>query len=199
MGTVQNENDLEQVEMSGSFEELALPLLDSLYSSALRLTNNSQDAEDLVQETFAKAFSSFSQYNQGTNFRAWIFRILKNTFINNYRKSKRMPQLAGDEVEDWQLYHAATRDPHMLALAAESKALDRIPSQELVQALGSLSEERRIIVYLADVEGLSYKEIAQTLEIPMGTVMSRLNRGRAQLREQLHSLAQEYGIGDGNE
>ena len=172
-----------------------MPLLDSLYSTAMRMTRSHQDAEDLVQETFIKAFSSFDRYKQGTNFRAWVFRIMKNTFINSYRKAQRTPQIAGSEVEDWQLFRESDRQPKLLAAPAEAAALDRIPSSELLEALDSLSEDRRIVVYLADVEGLSYKEIAQTLEIPVGTVMSRLGRGRAQLRAQLGELAKSYGIG----
>ncbi|OKL46534.1 RNA polymerase subunit sigma [Boudabousia liubingyangii] len=183
----------------GTFEELAVPLLDTLYSTALRLTRHSADAEDLVQEAYLKAFRAFDQYQQGTNFRAWILRILKNTFINNYRKAQHAPQTSGDEeVADWQLYQAGNRDPELLE-SAETAALSKLPSEEIVEALDSLSAERRMVVYLADVEGMSYKEIAQTLEIPMGTVMSRLNRGRRQLREQLKGLAADYGIGSKDE
>ncbi|AOZ73451.1 RNA polymerase subunit sigma [Boudabousia tangfeifanii] len=181
---------------AGTFEELAMPLLDVAYSSAMRLTRNQQDAEDLVQDTFAKAFSAFSQYQQGTNFKAWLLRILKNTFINQYRKAQRSPAVTDSEgVEDWQLADAANHEGTGL-LSAEVEALDRLGTQDLIDALDSLSEERRIVVYLADVEGLSYKEIASALDIPIGTVMSRLNRGRAQLREQLSEVAKHYGIGE---
>ncbi|OKL50185.1 sigma-70 family RNA polymerase sigma factor [Boudabousia marimammalium] len=193
------ENEVSEIPSNGSFEELALPMLDALYSAALRMTRNPADAEDIVQEAYAKAFSAFGQYQQGTNFRAWMYRILKNTFINSYRKAQRSPQRNGtDTVEDWQLYEAAKHDGTGL-VSAEAEALNAIPSDEIAKAMDSLSEERRMVVYLADVEGLSYKEIAAALEIPIGTVMSRLNRGRRQLREQLQDLASEYGIGVNNE
>jgi RNA polymerase, sigma subunit, ECF family len=177
------------------FEAEALPLLDQLYGAALGMTRNPTDAEDLVQETFAKAYAKFGQYRPGTNIKAWLYRILTNTYITQYRKVQRSPKRAGtDTVEDWQLADAASHDSRGLR-SAEAEALDRMPSSQVRQALEELSEEYRMAVYLADVEGFSYKEIAEILDVPIGTVMSRLHRGRRILREKLADYAAEYGIG----
>jgi len=177
------------------FEAEALPLLDQLYGAALGMTRNPTDAEDLVQETFAKAYAKFGQYRPGTNIKAWLYRILTNTYITQYRKVQRSPKRAGtDTVEDWQLADAASHDSRGLR-SAEAEALDHMPSSQVRQALEELSEEYRMAVYLADVEGFSYKEIAEILEVPIGTVMSRLHRGRRILREKLADYAAEYGIG----
>lgn len=192
-----DEIDTDPAVLHARFEEEALPLLDQLYGAALRLTRNKESAEDLVQETYAKAFQKFHQYKPGTNIKAWLYRILNNTFINQYRKDQRSPKTAGgDQVEDWQLAAAASHDDRGLP-SAEVEALDRIPSGQVRDALEELSEDYRMVVYLADVEGFSYKEIAGILDIPIGTVMSRLHRGRRILREKLSDLASEYGIGGG--
>ena len=178
------------------FEAEALPYLDQIYGAALRMTRNRADAEDLVQDTYAKAFGSFHQYRPGTNLKAWLYRILTNTFINSYRKKQREPlQSDADTVEDWQLHRAASHDSVGLP-SAENLALDALPDSDIKDALGQLTEDRRLAVYLADVEGFSYKEIAEIMDTPIGTVMSRLHRGRRQLRELLADYAREYGYGE---
>jgi RNA polymerase sigma-70 factor (ECF subfamily) len=175
------------------FEAEALVYVDQLYSAALRMTRNPTDAEDLVQETIVKAFAAFHQYRPGTNLKAWLYRILTNTFINTYRKKQREPQQSGDEVEDWQLARAASHTSGGLR-SAEAEALDALPDDDVKAALASIGEDFRMAVYLADVEGFSYKEIAEIMGTPIGTVMSRLHRGRHQLRELLTDYARERGL-----
>jgi RNA polymerase sigma-70 factor (ECF subfamily) len=176
------------------FERDALPHLDALYGAALRLTRSPGEAEDLVQETYLKAFASFHQYTDGTNLRAWLYRILNNTFINSYRKKQREPQQADtDEVEDWQMARAEAHTSAGLR-SAEAEALDRLPDTAVVDALASLPEDFRMAVYYADVEGFAYKEIAEIMGTPVGTVMSRLHRGRKMLRTQLADYATERGL-----
>jgi RNA polymerase sigma-70 factor, ECF subfamily len=175
------------------FERDAVPLLSGMYSSALRMTRNPSDAEDLVQETFLRAYRGFAGFQEGTNLKAWLYRILTNTFINSYRKKQREPKTVPDEnVEDWYLYDRLAAQSS--EASAETTVLEAMPDEDVKAALDALPEAFRMAVLLADVEGFSYKEIASILNIPIGTVMSRLHRGRRALEKALWQRTRERGL-----
>jgi RNA polymerase sigma-70 factor (ECF subfamily) len=175
------------------FEREALPYMRELYAAALRLTRNPTDAEDLVQETFLRAYRGFGGFRPGTNLRAWLYRILTNAYINTYRKRQREPQTVSDEeVPEWYLFEKLGGES--AEASAEARVLESLPDEDVQEALASLPDQFRIAVLLADVEGFSYKEIAEILGIPMGTVMSRLHRGRRALEKRLWDVMRERGL-----
>ena len=178
------------------FESMAMPFMDQLYSHALRLTKNSSDAEDLVQETYLKGYRAFSSFKEGTNLRAWLFRILTNSFINNYRKKQRgFEEEDFDEIDDMYLHRRiGSIQNSTLGMSAEDMLFERLTEDEIKDAVENLPTQYREVVLLADVQGFSYKEIAEILEIPNGTVMSRLHRGRAKLQKVLLDFASKRGL-----
>ena len=180
----------------GRFTELAMPHMQALYTAALRMTRNPADAEDLVQETFLKAYRAFDRYEDGTNLRAWLYKILTNTFINSYRAAKRRPEKADvEDVEDLYLYHRiGDLQATGVGRSAEDEVFDHFTDDEVKKAIESLPEAFRIAVLLADVEGFSYKEIAEITEVPIGTVMSRIHRGRKALQKALLDFAVARGL-----
>ena len=193
-GTSAIRTDESDEELAQRFERDAMPFLDQLYGAALRMTRTPADAEDLVQETYIKAFQGFRSYKPGTNLKAWLYRILTNAYINNYRKAQRRPaEYATDDITDSQIAETASHTSIGLR-SAEVEALEKLPDEEIRDALMSLKEDYRMVVYYADVEGLPYKEIAEIMGTPIGTVMSRLHRGRKQLRDALHNVAVERGF-----
>ena len=193
------DDDFEQstetaAERTARFERDAMQYIDQMYAAALRMTRNPSDAEDLVQEAYAKAYRAFGQYQHGTNLKAWLFRILTNTYINIYRKNQRGPIVnPTEQIEDWQMARAERHTSGGLR-SAEAEALDLLPNEVINNALNSIAPEFRDAVYLADVEGFTYKEISEIMDTPLGTVMSRLHRGRKLLRESLHDYAVENGF-----
>ena len=178
------------------FTELAMEYMPALYTAALRKTRNPSDAEDLVQETYLKAYRAFGGFQEGTNLKAWLYRILTNTFINTYRAKKRRPEITDvEDVEDLYLYrHLGADRPAGLGRSAEEEALERVTDTEVKEAIESLPESFRIAVLLADVEGFSYKEIAEITDVPIGTVMSRIHRGRKALQKALFEFGSARGL-----
>ena len=176
------------------FERDVLPLLPSLYGAALRMTRDPTDAEDLVQDTYLRAFRGFAGFKEGTNLKAWLYRILTNSFINTYRKKQRQPQIVEgpDDIDEWYLFDKL--GAQSVQGSAEDEVLDKLPDNDVKEALESLPENFRIPVLLADVEGFSYKEIAEIMETPIGTVMSRLHRGRKALEKALWETAHQRGL-----
>jgi RNA polymerase sigma-70 factor, ECF subfamily len=187
----------DETELRARFERDVLPLLPSLYGAAMRMTRNPADAEDLVQDTYLRAFRGFGGFQEGTNLKAWLYRILTNSFINTYRKKQREPQTVEgpDDADEWYLYDRL--GGRNVEVSAENEVLDRIPDADVKAALESLSENFRLAVLLADVEGFSYREIAEIMDVPIGTVMSRLHRGRKALERALFDTAKERGLIDG--
>jgi RNA polymerase sigma-70 factor (ECF subfamily) len=179
-----------------TFADQAMEFMPSLYTAALRMTRNRADAEDLVQETYLKAYRAFDSFQQGTNLKAWLYRILTNTYINTYRAKKRRPEQSEiEEVEDLYLYRRlGGLEAARTGRSAEDEVLDTLTEGEIKDAIEALPEQFRMAVLLADVEGFSYKEIAEILDIPIGTVMSRLHRGRRALQKRLYEFGRSRGL-----
>jgi len=181
------------------FEEQAIPLMPQLYGAAMNMTKNPTNAEDLLQETMVKAFKAFNQFEQGTNIRAWLYKIMNNTNINvNVKAGKALGKTALDDLEDWQI-GGAESVTSVAARSAEAEAIDAMPSEVVKKALLELPENWRMIVYYRIVDGLSYAEIAEVLDIPEGSVMSGLHRGKKLLRTLLMDYAKEEGYKVGEE
>lgn len=181
----------EEVQKQEDFEEEIVPHLDALYNFALRLTSDPNDAEDLVQDTIVKAYRFFSSYEKGTNAKAWLFRILKNSYINNYRKKSKQPnQVDYDEVAT---FYETIRAERTDTSDLENRMFRELIDDDISQALEELPEDFRTVVLLCDVEGFTYEEIANMLDVPIGTIRSRLHRGRNLLKAQLMEYAQKRG------
>ncbi len=177
------------------FQSDALPLLDSLYAAALRMTRNPADAEDLVQDTMLRAYRSFNRFEAGTNLKAWLFRIMTNAYINTYRRRQREPQkVPQDNVEEFDLYQTIKDHDPRYAETPENIVLNSLLDSDIVEAIEDLPEQFRLAVLLSDVEDFSYAEMAEIMDVPIGTVMSRLHRGRKALQRRLWELARERGI-----
>ncbi|HEY7666926.1 MAG TPA: sigma-70 family RNA polymerase sigma factor [Actinomycetota bacterium] len=196
-GTMAQRAPTDEAALRERFERDVIPLLPSLYGAAMRLTRNPTDAEDLIQETYLRAFRGFAGFQEGTNLKAWLYRILTNSFINTYRKRQREPQTVEgpDDIDEWYLFDRL--GAQNVEVSAESEVLDRMPDEDVKRALESIPENFRMAVLLADVEGFSYKEIAEIMDVPIGTVMSRLHRGRKALERALWDTAKERGLVDG--
>jgi len=179
------------------FERDVLPMLPSLYGAALRMTRNPADAEDLLQDTTLRAYRGFASFREGTNLKAWLYRILTNSFINTYRKKQREPKTVDgpEDLDEWFLFDRI--GAQSVARSAEEDVLENIPDADVKEALESIPENFRMAVLLADVEGFAYKEIAEITGVPIGTVMSRLHRGRKALEKALYAVAKERGLVDG--
>ncbi len=179
-----------------TFSDQAMEYMPSLYSAALRMTRNPSDAEDLVQETYLKAYRAFGSFQEGTNLKAWLYKILTNTFINTYRARKRRPEETEiEDVEDLYLYRRlGGLEAATAGQSAEEEVLEHFTDEEVKAAIESLPDQFRIAVLLADVEGFSYKEIADIMDVPIGTVMSRLHRGRRALQKALHEFGLQRGL-----
>lgn len=182
------------LERTARFERDAMQYTNQLYAAAMRYTKDPHDAQDLVQDTYAKAFTSFHQFEPGTNLKAWLYRILTTTFINNYRKDQRRPQISNGEIEDWQIAKASSHTSDQ-GKSAEDEVLENIADKDIKDALAQMPDEFRMAVYLSDVEGFAYKEVAEIMGVPTGTVMSRLHRGRKLLRASLAQYAKDRGYG----
>ena len=177
------------------FQRDALPLLDSLYAGALRMTRNPADAEDLVQETMMRAYRSFDRFEEGTNLKAWLFRIMTNAYINTYRKKQREPlKVSHDEIEDFDLYRELKQHDPQWDATPENIVLSNLVDSDIIEAIDDLPEQFRLAVVLSDVEGFSYAEMAEIMDVPLGTVMSRLHRGRKALQKRLWDIARDKGI-----
>lgn len=177
------------------FQRDAVPLLDPLYAGALRMTRNPADAEDLVQETMMRAYRSFDRFEEGTNLKAWLFRIMTNAYINTYRKKQREPmKVSHDEIEDFDLYRELKQHDPQWDATPENIVLSNLVDSDIIEAIDDLPEQFRLAVVLSDVEGFSYAEMAEIMDVPLGTVMSRLHRGRKALQKRLWDIARDKGI-----
>jgi RNA polymerase sigma-70 factor (ECF subfamily) len=182
-------------EEKARFQAEALPLLDSLYGGALRMTRNPADAEDLVQETMLRAYRSFDRFEAGTNLKAWLFRIMTNAYINTYRKKQREPRkVSADEIEDFDLYRELKSHDPQWEMTPENMVLNSLVDTDIIEAIDDLPEQFRLAVVLSDIEGFSYAEMAEIMDVPLGTVMSRLHRGRKALQKRLWEIARDRGI-----